>query len=109
MEMGKKGAVVQKHIPQRMCVSCRETLAKRSLVRVVRGPDGVRIDPKGKAPGRGAYVHEQRSCWKTALSGSLAQALRIELTADERVLLEAHFDSLPSETEGVDEGRPSMP
>jgi uncharacterized protein len=107
--MGKQGAAPRKHIPQRMCVSCRETLAKRALVRVVRGPDGVRIDPKGKAPGRGAYIHEQRSCWKSALSGSLAQALRTELTAEERTLLQAHFDSLPSETEGVAEGRPSMP
>jgi len=107
--MGKKGAAPRKHIPQRMCVSCRETLAKRTLLRVVRGPDGVRIDPKGKAPGRGAYVHEQRSCWKIALNGSLAQALRIEISADDRALLQAHFDSLPSEMEGDEKGRPPMP
>ncbi len=34
-----------RHIPQRTCVACRQTGAKRQLVRVVRAPDGsVTID-----------------------------------------------------------------
>jgi predicted RNA-binding protein YlxR (DUF448 family) len=95
--MSPKPQVHAKHIPQRMCVGCREALAKRSLVRVVRGPDGVRIDPTGKAPGRGAYMHERRSCWQTALRGSLPQALKTELTPSERQTLEAHMLSLAPE------------
>ena len=46
-----------RHIPQRTCVACRQTGAKRQLVRVVRAPDGsVTIDPTGKRSGRGAYL-----------------------------------------------------
>ena len=82
----------RRHVPQRTCVGCREVLAKRSLTRVVRGPEGVAIDPSGKAPGRGAYVHEQRSCWDSALKGALSKALRIELTDKELEELSAYVN-----------------
>jgi predicted RNA-binding protein YlxR (DUF448 family) len=73
-----------KHIPQRTCIGCRETLSKRELMRIVRTPDGVRYDPTGKADGRGAYIHDKRSCWERALRGSLAKALKTELTQMDR-------------------------
>ena len=44
-------------IPMRMCVGCREMKEKRSLLRVVKSPEGtISFDRVGKAPGRGAYV-----------------------------------------------------
>ncbi|MBE9474717.1 MAG: YlxR family protein, partial [Chloroflexi bacterium] len=48
-----------RHVPQRTCVGCREVHSKRSLVRVVRGPEGIFIDPTGKMAGRGAYLHDR--------------------------------------------------
>ena len=42
------------------------------------------IDPTGKLPGRGAYLHNVRSCWEAGLKGSLAHALKIELSDDDR-------------------------
>ena len=87
----------QKHVPQRTCVGCREILPKRSLIRIVRSPDGVRIDPGGKMPGRGAYLHDRRSCWEHGLKGSLAHALKIELSVEDRAHLSAFLDSLPEE------------
>ena len=69
-----------KHIPQRTCVGCRLVLPKRSLIRVVHQAGGVIVDPTGKAPGRGAYLHNQRSCWEKGMKGGLAHALRTELT-----------------------------
>ncbi len=83
-----------KHVPQRTCVGCRQVQAKRSLIRIVRGPDGVRVDPTGKAPGRGAYLHDLRSCWDAALKGPLARALRAELSAEERQGLQTFAQSL---------------
>jgi hypothetical protein len=80
-----------------MCIGCREALAKRALVRVARTPDGVKIDPTGKAPGRGAYVHERRVCWEAALSGLLEGALKTQLTPSERETLQAHLRSLAPE------------
>ncbi len=83
-----------KHVPQRTCVGCREVLPKRSLIRIVRTPDGVRIDPSSKAPGRGAYLHDRRTCWERGLKGSLSKALRVELTIDDRNELMHYMDQL---------------
>ena len=75
-------------------------MAKRQLVRVVRTADGVLVDPTGKLAGRGAYLHDRRSCWESGLAGSLAHALKTELTADDRERLEAFMKTLPQTESG---------
>lgn len=87
----------RKHIPQRTCVGCREVIPKRAMIRIVRNPQGVQIDPTGKMAGRGAYLHSLRSCWIKALKGALAAALKTELTDEERERLIAFSASLPDE------------
>ncbi|HSQ16962.1 MAG TPA: YlxR family protein [Anaerolineales bacterium] len=87
----------RKHIPQRTCVGCREVIPKRAMIRIVRNPQGVQIDPTGKMAGRGAYLHSLRSCWNKALKGALAAALKTELTDEERERLIAFSASLPDE------------
>jgi len=61
-------------------VACRQTNAKRQLVRVVRAPDGsVTIDLSGKRSGRGAYLCATHECWDAGLKrGVLSRALKIE-------------------------------
>lgn len=86
-----------KHIPQRTCVGCREVHAKRSLTRLVRTPDGVKIDPVGKLPGRGAYLHDARACWQQGLKGKLAHALKTEISAENIAVLEEFMHKLPLE------------
>lgn len=88
-----------KHVPQRTCVGCRLVLPKRSLIRIVRQPAGVIIDPTGKAAGRGAYLHNKRSCWERGLKGALGHALRAELTGEDRARLQAFLATLPEEPE----------
>ncbi len=92
--MVKKQPLRTKHIPQRTCVGCRQVLAKRSLTRVVKTDTGIRIDSSGKMPGRGAYIHEQLSCWQSALRGRLANALRIELTENDHFILKEYMERL---------------
>ena len=59
---------MQKKIPMRQCVGCREMKAKIELVRVVRSPEGeISLDFRGKAPGRGAYVCPQAECLRRAI------------------------------------------
>ena len=59
---------MQKKIPMRQCVGCREMKAKKELVRVVRSPEGeISLDFRGKAPGRGAYVCPQAECLRRAI------------------------------------------
>ena len=58
---------MQKKIPMRQCVGCREMKAKKELVRVVRSPEGdISLDFRGKAPGRGAYLCPSADCLKKA-------------------------------------------
>ena len=75
----------QRHVPQRTCVACRQTNAKRQLVRVVRAPDGsVTIDPSGRRSGRGAYLCSTSECWDAGLKrGVLSRALKIETIPQE--------------------------
>ncbi|MEW6093136.1 MAG: YlxR family protein [Chloroflexota bacterium] len=86
-----------KHIPQRTCVGCHTVLPKRSLVRIVRQPDGVRVDPTGKLAGRGAYLHNRRSCWEKGLKGSLAHALKATLSPDDLAAFRQFMQTLPEE------------
>ena len=84
-----------KHIPQRTCVGCRQVMPKRNLIRVVRSPEGVSIDLTGKTAGRGAYLHDKKSCWENALKGALNHALKTELTEQDRDVLIHFMESLP--------------
>ena len=59
---------MQKKIPQRQCMGCRERKAKRDMIRVVRGTDGtVSLDFSGKLNGRGAYICPDPECLKKAI------------------------------------------
>ena len=58
---------MQKKIPQRQCMGCRERKPKRELLRVVRMTDGnICLDFSGKVNGRGAYVCPDCECLKKA-------------------------------------------
>ena len=85
----------KKHIPQRTCVACREVNEKRSLIRIVRTPDGVVIDTTGRLPGRGAYLHDSKECWEKALKrGVLARSLKTEISQENMEILQAYLDQL---------------
>ena len=68
---------MQKKIPQRQCMGCRERREKRQLIRVVRSPEGeVSLDFSGKKNGRGAYLCPNPDCLKKAIrSKSLDRSL----------------------------------
>ena len=71
--------VLKKQRP-RTCGGCGEEPPKRTLLRVIKAPDGeVRYDPTGKANGRGAYVFARRSCVQAAKKKrSFSRALKTE-------------------------------
>jgi len=85
--MGRK----VKHIPQRTCIGCKQVLPKRSLIRIVRTADGVKVDPTGKIPGRGAYIHDVEDCWKKGLKGTLAHALKTEISIEDQEYLTSYI------------------
>ncbi len=106
--MAKKTAKRVKHVPQRTCVGCRQTLAKRSLIRIVRTPEGLRVDPTGKVAGRGAYLHDRHACWESGLKGALAHALKVELTDQDRETLRSFMTTLPKDEEPSTEAKHSV-
>ena len=93
-----------KHVPQRMCVACREREAKRALIRVVRTPQGsVEIDPTGKRNGRGAYLCDRATCWDRALStNALARALNTTIEPETLECLRRHGAALATSVDVVE-------
>ena len=86
---------MQKKIPQRQCMGCRERKNKRDMLRVVRGTDGeVSLDFSGKLNGRGAYVCPDPECLKKARK-SRALERCLEIAIPEQV-----YDRMEKEMEG---------
>ena len=90
---------MQKKIPQRQCMGCRERKAKRELIRIVRGTDGhVSVDFGGKLNGRGAYICPDPECLKKAIrSKALERSLEVEIPEDV-------YARLQKEMEGANHG-----
>ena len=90
---------MQKKIPQRQCMGCRERKAKREMIRVVRMTDGnVSLDFSGKLNGRGAYICPDPECLKKAQkTRSLERSLEVPIP-------EAVYESLAAEMEGAANG-----
>ena len=86
---------MQKKIPQRQCMGCRERKAKREMIRVVRMTDGnVSLDFSGKLNGRGAYICPKAECLKKAQKAkSLERSLEVPIP-------EEVYDRLAAEMEG---------
>ena len=73
-----------KKIPLRMCKGCGEMFDKRTLVRVVRSPEGeVSIDLTGKKSGRGAYVCKNPECLaKARKKKAFERELAVQISDD---------------------------
>ena len=90
---------MQKKIPQRQCMGCRERKPKRDMIRVVRCTDGtVSLDFSGKLNGRGAYVCPDMECLKKAQKAkALERSLEVEIPQEV-------YDRLAKEMEGAANG-----
>ena len=88
---------MNKKVPLRQCVGCREMKDKRELIRVVHSNDGViSIDFKGKMNGRGAYVCRSRECLERAVKNKgLERAFKVSIP-------ESVYESLLKESESFE-------
>ena len=63
---------MEKKIPQRMCIACKEKKDKKALIRIVKSKDDViSLDFTGKAAGRGAYICNDINCINKLVKGKL--------------------------------------
>ena len=90
---------MQKKIPQRQCMGCRERRAKKEMIRVVRTPEGdVKLDFGGKMNGRGAYICPRSECLKKAIrSKSLDRSLEVSIPEDVYARLQKEMEDAPNE------------
>lgn len=59
---------MNKKIPMRQCVGCREMKPKRELIRIIRTmEDEIWMDATGKKNGRGAYLCPTQACFHQAV------------------------------------------
>ena len=72
---------MEKKEAKRMCVGCMEMFDKRSLIRVVRTPEGdITLDFKGKMNGRGAYLCKNPACLvKAGRNKGLERAFKVNI------------------------------
>ena len=90
---------MQKKIPPRQCMGCRERKPKRDMIHIVRGTDGqVRLDFGGKMNGRGAYICPNPECLKK-VQKSKALERSLEVPIPEEV-----YERLMKEMEAVEHG-----
>jgi predicted RNA-binding protein YlxR (DUF448 family) len=85
-----------KHIPERSCVACRDKRDKKYLIRLVCDSEGVKVDNRGKMPGRGAYLCSKLGCWELGLQQKrLDHALRSKISSENRQFLLEYAKSWP--------------
>lgn len=98
---------MQKKLPMRMCVGCREMKPKRELMRVVcckAGEDSaqpkISVDLTGKAAGRGAYLCLSKKCLERAVkSKALDRAFSTKISDEVLEVLKSAVDEAEKSTE----------
>ena len=88
----------KKKIPVRTCLGCGEPKEKKSLIRVVRSPEGeISMDLTGKKSGRGAYLCKDKACLKKAVKAKRIQS-NLEVQISEELI-----ESLSKELDGIEQ------
>ncbi|MFD3686162.1 YlxR family protein [Nocardiopsis sp. NPDC058631] len=77
--------------PVRTCVGCRSRAVQSDLVRLVAVGTAITPDTRGRRPGRGAYLHDDRRCLE------LAERRRVWPRAYRRGAGDAGWDLSPVE------------
>lgn len=83
-------------VPMRRCIGCMESKPKKELVRIVASTDGeLRLDPSGKANGRGAYLCLNTDCIaKAKKKNAFARNLNISVKEQDVMLIEEEMNKL---------------
>ena len=86
---------MDKKVPLRQCVACREMKPKKDLVRVIRTSEGeYLVDFTGKLNGRGAYICNNVECMdKCVKSKSLSKSFKENISQDVYTKLKEDFIS----------------
>src|SRR5437588_11402190 len=72
--------------PQRTCVGCMQRDSKQRMMGIADGADSLKLDEKGRMPGRGAYLHYCNPCINKFIHnrGRELRSLKRKISLDER-------------------------
>lgn len=84
----------------RRCIGCMESKPKKELLRIAYYEGELRLDPEGRARGRGVYLCRSADCVaKARRRGALARSLRAELSAEQVQALYAQLEEYAEKEE----------
>ncbi len=85
---------MEKKLPVRMCIACREQKNKTDLIRIVKNKEGeISLDFTGKKPGRGAYICDKKECiLKCIKNRALNKAFDMEISSDIYAKIQQDYD-----------------
>ena len=63
--------MINKKVPLRMCIACRESKTKENFIRVVKTPDGFIVDGSNKVVGRSCYICKNNDCVNKVIKNKL--------------------------------------
>lgn len=88
--------MVEKKVPLRQCVGCREMKEKKNLIRVIKTPeDEILLDTTGRKNGRGAYLCANMDCFlKAKKSRALERSLKASIVAEVYESLEKEMNAI---------------
>ena len=85
--------MLNKKVPLRMCIACKESKPKKELIRIVNCDNEFVVDKSGKLNGRGAYICPNLECLnkvikskrlerslETTISQEIYESLKEQLT-----------------------------
>ena len=86
---------MDKKIPLRMCVACKEMKPKKELIRIVKTQDGeYKVDFTGKLNGRGAYICNAIECIDMCMKQkSLSKSFKENISLDTYTKIKEDFIS----------------
>lgn len=90
--------MVVKKIPERTCIGCGESKAKKELIRIVKQED-ISLDITGKKNGRGAYICNNVECLEKAIkTKGLDRSFKMQVSKEV-------YDRLKTDMEKLNETR----
>ena len=75
------------HIPQRMCIACRQMKPKCELVKIVKNGAAAELDINQTKFGRGAYVCKNTQCAEAARKRRMLSK-HFKMPVDEKIYCE---------------------
>lgn len=90
---------MNKKIPLRQCIGCREMKAKKEMMRVLKTPENeIVLDTTGKKNGRGAYLCKNSECLKMAQKNKgIERAFQMAIPKEVYENLEKEYETAHAE------------